>query len=185
MASTGSAACWSGSRTAQTVSANGSIGRRNSAESFACFMPMTRWIGRSAHPFSVPPGQHRRRDYGRRPATAPSPLGRSARETACKRCNRAGHSAWAMPAVLCGKAGGAEGGDRDAGVVQLEQAAQRRHGAFDSPAAVGIAKSGLPARCPSPGRAAYRGSQARRHGRAGCDGHQAAARRRRRERLAS
>src|SRR5271165_4483118 len=57
--------------------------------------------------------------------------------------------------------GGAESGDRDSGVVQLEPAAQRRHGAFDYAGAIGIAKSRpAGADVPVPATQSDRGSQA-------------------------
>ena len=93
IASTGRASCCPGSATAHRVVANGTNGRRNSAASFACFIPTTRCTGRSDHdrrcsartipaPGLWPPSSHSSQSAGNIAASRP-----------CSRCSRAGHSA--------------------------------------------------------------------------------------------
>ncbi len=157
IASTGSAACCSGSRTAQTR-----CGQRQQRPQ------ELRGILRLLHahdemrpagptrPADAPPARRRRRGCGRRPATAPSPAAAAPPDARVRRCNRAGHSAWAMPA------GAVRAGRRRAG----QPSRCRRCPAGTGPSRDGVGRFDLAGgvaysagrrpcrRCPSPGRAA-------------------------------
>ncbi len=127
MASTGSASCWSGFGDRP----DGRGQRQQRPQEFGGVLASASCRRRDAPagPPSVCRCSARRQPApGLWPPSSHSsqPGGSSAASRPCRRCSRAGHSARGDAGDVHRQAGRAQGGDRDAGVVELECARQRR-----------------------------------------------------------